>query len=70
MSSGKNNVVDVTDADGLTAWLVTEPQAAHVVFFHADFDEASKPGGQMDVVIDKLAQLHSGVKFAKVRSSP
>lgn len=58
---------DVGSLDALQGYLLTSPDALHVLFVYADWDAPSQPGGQMHTVTEKLAELHPGVHFAKVR---
>ena len=53
-------------ADAFDAWCLTDPDALHVAFFYGDFHTPSLDGGQLDGVVRKLAELHDGVRFAKV----
>jgi hypothetical protein len=52
----------------LNAWLLTSPLALHVLFIYADFHAPSKPGGQMDVVVQTLAKVHPTVMFCKLNA--
>lgn len=54
-------------ADAFDGWLLRAPGSLHVAYFYADFHAPSLAGGQLDGVVNKLAELHSGVRFAKVR---
>lgn len=38
----------------------------HIAFFFANFHEPSRPDGQMDQVVTKLAEVHPNVLFAKI----
>ena len=49
----------------LQRWLCSSPDALHVLFCHATWEEASRAGGQMDTVVSTLASLHEAVLFAK-----
>jgi hypothetical protein len=60
-------IVSVEDGEGLAGFLLTESEALHVLFFFATWDEASKPGGPLHAVLSRLAELHPGVLFGKVR---
>lgn len=64
----KNVHENVKDSESLAGFLVTEKDALHVLMFWAAWDEPSKPTGALDVALSKLAELHPGVLFAKVRS--
>jgi thioredoxin-like negative regulator of GroEL len=52
----------------LNAWLLTDILSLHVLFIFADFHAPSKPGGQMDKVVQALAKVHPSVKFAKLNA--
>ena len=60
-------VLSITSADAFDAFLLKAAASLHVVFFYADFHAPSLPGGQLDGVVCKLAELHPGVRFGKVR---
>jgi hypothetical protein len=62
------NVHQVDSLDAFNAFVLTAPDALHVVFCWAAFHEPSKPGGQMDTVVNKLSEVHPTVHFAKVRT--
>lgn len=55
--------------DAYQGWLLTSPDALHVAMFYADWDAPSQPGGPMDTVLAKLAEVHAGVQIAKVRGA-
>lgn len=58
----------IKNVDAYQGWLLTSPDALHVVMFYADWDAPSQPGGAMDAVLAKLAEVHAGVQFAKARA--
>lgn len=54
--------------EDFSGWLLTDAAALHVVFCFAEWDAPSQPGGQMDVVVAKLAELHAGCHFARLNA--
>ena len=66
MAALPKNVHDVASLDAFNGFVLTAPEALHVVFLWASFHEPSKPGGQMDTVVNKLAEVFPAVHFAKV----
>lgn len=59
-------VITIATPDALDAFLLKGCASLNVVFFYADFHTPSLPGGQLDGVVSKLAELHPGVRFGKV----
>ena len=59
-------VKPIQDEASLNAWLLTDAAALHVLFLYADFHAPSRPGGQMDTVVNTLASIHQTVKFGKM----
>ena len=53
--------------DAHAGWLLTAPDALHVLMLFAAWDAPSQPGGAMDAVLASLAAVHPGVQFARVR---
>ena len=66
MESSKSPVVLLGDEAGLNAYLLTDIPSLHVLFLYADFHAPSRPGGQMDTVVNTLASIHPTVKFGKM----
>lgn len=69
MAAKLKNVHVLESSDALAGFLFTEKDALHVLFFWASWDEPSKPSGPLDAALTKLAELHPGVLFGKVRTS-
>jgi hypothetical protein len=62
----KNVTPIITTMADFNAFVLTDAPALHVLFFWAAWDEPSKPGGALDSLITKLAELHPAVRFGKV----
>jgi len=56
----------LASADAHTGWLLSAPDALHVLMLFAAWDAPSQPGGAMDAVLATLAGVHPAVHFAKV----
>ncbi|CAI5714371.1 hypothetical protein KXD40_008161 [Peronospora effusa] len=56
------NVQNVTQFDQVTA----RDSTFSVLFFWAEFHEACRPNGQLDIVVRQLAMLHPRIRFLKV----
>ena len=69
-SSSSPTVVDIHDEKVQQDYI--NASKAHdtllVLFFWAEFNEASKPGAQLDQLFSNLASRHPDVQFAKVRT--
>jgi hypothetical protein len=63
-----DKILSIENGEGLAQFLLTEKEALHCLFFCAQWDEASKPGGPLDAVLARLAEVHPGVLFGKVRA--
>lgn len=64
--AGAHGVVDVTSEAQFKSLSSAAPGLV-CVFFWEDFHEASRRGGQMDMVVTQLAKAHPDVSFLKVR---
>lgn len=65
-TTSESSVALLADESSLAAWLLTDAAALHVLFVFAEFHAPSKPGGQMDTVVNTLGSIHPTVKFAKL----
>ncbi len=68
MASSSEPIRVIATETDLNAWLLTDIPALHVLFVYADFHAPSKPGGQMDIVVQALAKIHPTVKFCKLNA--
>ena len=62
------NVLSCTELSVFNASVIRQQNATILVFFYAKWHEQSKPGGQMDSIVDALAAKHSGILFVKVEA--
>lgn len=64
-----NLVKSIADPEQFSGFLLSDPAALHVVMCFAEWDAPSQPGGQMDLVLGKLAEVHStSCHFARVNA--
>lgn len=59
-------VIEATSESHFNSILEGSRDRLVTVFFWEDFHEASRRGGQMDMVVTQLARAHPDVKFVKV----
>lgn len=64
--AGVDLVVEATSESHFNSILEGSRDRLVTVFFWEDFHEASRRGGQMDMVVTQLARAHPDVKFVKV----
>lgn len=62
-------VTQITTTDQFNEFVSANSDKLSVLFFWADFHEASQAGGQLDVLYAKLAAVHKDCAFAKVCST-
>ena len=48
--------------------VIVKQKKSALVFFYAKWHEESKPGGQIDSIVDALAAKHAGLLFVKVEA--
>jgi len=63
------NVSSIASMDDFLGWVLTDVPAVHVAFAYAAWHEPCRPGGAMDTLVNKLAELQPTVKFGKVSTS-
>jgi len=62
----KNLHSRITNINDFNGFLLTDTNNLHIAYFYANWDEPSKPGSSIDILINKLAELNPQVRFAKV----
>lgn len=66
MAALKNLSPAITTLADYNGFVLTDVNSLHVLYFWAQWDAPSQPGGAMDTLLSKLAELHPGVRFGRV----
>ena len=67
--SSAPTVTEVSSVEQFDDAIHTHTAAGVALLFWADFDDTCQPGGPMDAVFSRLASMHPGARFLRVRAA-